>query len=136
MHTITFDLSLSLLLLLLVTNIDNMRGYQARATVRANSVRRDTSHGVYYVEIVSCACVYHVMRSEEAICYEMCGTRRRFSVARRLVAIEVLLSDKLLINTNMLPMYLTHSRSNTRPHSAGELVSLSNLQRTCRRPQA
>ena len=83
-----------------------MRGYQAHATVRANSVRRDTSHGVYYVEIVSCACVYHVMRSEEAICYEMCGTRRRFSVARRLVAIEVLLSDKLLINTNMLPMYL------------------------------
>ena len=98
MHTITFDLSLSLLLLLLVTNIDNMRGYQARATVRANSVRRDTSHGVYYVEIVSCACVYHVMRSEEAICYEMCGTRRRFSVARRLVAIEVFeRTDKLFI---------------------------------------
>ena len=94
MHTITFDLSLSLLLLLLVTNRDNMRGYQAHATVRANSVRRDTSHGVYYVEIVSCACVYHVMRSEEAICYEMCGTRRRFSVARRLVVIEVLLSDR------------------------------------------
>ena len=67
MHTITLDLSPSLLLLL-VTNIDNT---YARIPVtqtcqcvptNSNSVRRDSCDGVYDVEM----CAYHVMRSEDA----------------------------------------------------------------------